>query len=128
MSGASAAERDIVRKLARGSLFSRLVGSARQPLKLTAVPRDHVAGDRRRGDSLLAGRFAVGSESLALAEVDFAAVGADGPLAEALQGFSWLRDLAAAASRENGARLAEALAGRWLLAHGTRADEAWRPD
>ena len=124
----SAAERDIVRKLARGSLFSRMLGSRRQPLKLAAVPRDHVAGDRKRGDALLAGRFTVGSETLSLKDLDFASVGADGPLAEQLQGFSWLRDLAAAASRENGARLAEALAGRWLLAHGTRADDAWRPD
>ena len=124
----TAAERDIVRKLARGSLFSRLLGSGRQPLKLSAVPRDHVAGDRRRGDALLAGRFTLGPETLPLAAVDVAAIGADGPVAEQLQGFSWLRDLAAAASRENGARLAEALAGRWLLAHGTRADNAWRPD
>src|SRR5699024_3612630 len=46
---------------------------------------------------------------------------------EHLQGFSWLRDLAVAASREQGARFAEALAGRWLLAHGTRIDEAWAP-
>ena len=38
----SAAERDVVRKLARGSLLSRLKRS-RQPLKLVAVPRDHVA-------------------------------------------------------------------------------------
>jgi uncharacterized heparinase superfamily protein len=128
MSATSAAERDIVRKLARGSLFSRLIGHGRQPLKLAAVPRDHVAGDRQRGDILLAGRFTVGSETLALPTVDFAAIGADGPVAEQLQGFSWLRDLAAAASRENGARLAEALAGRWLLAHGTRPDDAWRPD
>jgi len=44
-----------------------------------------------------------------------------------LQGFSWLRDLAAAASREKGARLAEAVVGRWLLAHGTRIDAAWAP-
>ena len=128
MSAASEAERDIVRKLARGSLFSRLIGSRRQPLKLTAVPRDHVAGDQRRGDALLAGRFTVGWETVSLESADFAEIGADGPLAEALQGFSWLRDLAAAARRENGARLAEALAGRWLLAHGTRADGAWRPD
>jgi uncharacterized heparinase superfamily protein len=128
MSASAAAERDIVRKLARGSLISRLFGSGRQPLKLAAVPRDHVAGDRKRGDALLAGRFTVGSETLSIADADFAAIGAQGPLAEQFQGFSWLRDLAAAASRENGARLAEALAGRWLLAHGTRADEAWRPD
>ena len=123
-----AAERDIVRKLARGSLASRLFGSGRKPLKLAAVPRDHVAGDRKRGDALLAGRFALGQEMVRLTELDFAAMGANGPLAEQLQGFSWLRDLAAAASRENGAKLSEALAGRWLLAHGTRPDDAWRPD
>ena len=125
-SDGSAAERDIVRKLARGSLLSRLKRS-KQPLKLSAVPRDHVHGDRQRGDALLAGRFTLGSETLVLADLDFGKVGAGGALAEQLQGFSWLRDLAAAASREKGARLAEAVVGRWLLAHGTRIDEAWAP-
>ena len=128
MSGATAAERDIVRKLARGSFLSRLNSGGRQPLKLIAVPRDHVQGERQSGDALLAGRFTLGSEALPLASLDFAALGTHGQLAAQLQGFSWLRDLAAAASREKGAKLAEALAGRWLLAHGTRIDEAWRPD
>jgi uncharacterized heparinase superfamily protein len=109
-------------------LVSRLFGSSRKPLKLAAVPRDHVAGDRKAGDALLAGRLMLGGETLRLADVDFAAMGTDGPLAERLQGFSWLRDLAAAASRESGAKLGEALVGRWLLAHGTRPDDAWRPD
>jgi uncharacterized heparinase superfamily protein len=125
-SDGSAAERDVVRKLARGSLLSRLKRS-KQPLKLSAVPRDHVQGDRQRGDALLAGRFTVGSDSVAFADLDFAAVGTQGPLARQLQGFSWLRDLAAAASREKGARLAEVVIGRWLLAHGTRVDDAWAP-
>jgi uncharacterized heparinase superfamily protein len=128
MTADAAAERAIVRRLARGSLLSRMLGSRRQPLKLIAVPRDHVQGDRGRGDALLAGRLVAGSETLPLADLDFAAVGAGSPIADRLQGFSWLRDLAAAASREKGARLAEAIAGRWLLAHGTRIDEAWRPD
>ncbi|MEO7278182.1 MAG: heparinase II/III family protein [Sphingomicrobium sp.] len=123
----SAAEREIVRKLARGSLLSRLKRS-RQPLKLAAVPRDHVHGDRQRGDALLAGHFRVGSETLELADLDFAKVGAIGPLAARLQGFSWLRDLAAAASREKGARLAEAIVGRWLLAHGARIEDSWAPE
>jgi len=119
---ASAAERDIVRKLARGSLFSRLKGS-RQPLKLAAVPRDHVPGDRSRGESLLGGHLAVGSAAVALTDLDFASL--DGALAEQVEGFAWLRDLAAATSREKGARIAEGIVGRWLLAHGTRADDAW---
>src|SRR6476620_7748630 len=122
----SAAERDIVQKLARGSLLSRLKGS-RQPLKLAAVPRDHVPGDRPRGEALVAGRFQVGCETVLLADLDFGALGGSGPVAEQIQGFSWLRDLATAASREKGARLAEAIVGRWLLAHGTHADDAWAP-
>ena len=67
----SAAERDAVHKLARGSLLSRLKGS-RQPLKLAAVPRDHVPGDRSRGESLLGGHLAVGSAAVALTDLDFA--------------------------------------------------------
>jgi uncharacterized heparinase superfamily protein len=124
--GGSAAERAVVTKLARGSLLSRLKRS-KQALKLVAVPRDHVHGERQRGEALLAGRFAVGAQSLSLRDLDFAKVGASGALAEQLQGFSWLRDLGAAASREKGARLAEAVVGRWLLAHGTKADDAWAP-
>jgi len=128
MTGADAAKSDIVGKLARGSLLSRLIGSRKGPLRLTAVPRDHVAGSRSAGDALLAGRYQLGEGRVSLADLDFAAIGADGPLAEGLQGFSWLRDLAAAAGRERGARLAEALAGRWLVAHGARVDEAWAPE
>ena len=128
MNDAVTAERAVVRKLARGTLVSRLFRSSRQPLKLVAVPRDHVQGDRQRGDALLAGRLVLGSDGLALADLDFGELGAAGPLAENLQGFSWLRDLGASASREKGARLGEAIAGRWLLAHGTRVDDAWRPE
>jgi uncharacterized heparinase superfamily protein len=107
---------------------SRLLGAGRQPLKLVAVPRDHVQGNRESGDALLAGRFTFGSESIALADLDFAAIGTSTPLAARLQGFAWLRDLAAAGSRDKGARVAEAVVGRWLLAHGSRADEAWSPE
>ena len=122
----SAAERAVVSRLARGSLLSRLKRS-KQALKLVAVPRDHVHGERQRGQALLAGQFTFGSENLPLKDLDFVEVGASSPLAQHLQGFSWLRDLAAAASREQGARLAEAVVGRWLLAHGTKVDGAWAP-
>ena len=118
----------VVRKLAKPPLLTRLFAAGRQPLKLVAVPRDHVQGDRQRGEALLAGRFVLGNEMVQLTNIDFAALGVEDALARQLQGFSWLRDLAAAASREKGSRIAEALVGRWLLAHGTRIDEAWRPD
>jgi uncharacterized heparinase superfamily protein len=119
---------DIVGKLARPSLLGRLFKSGRTPLRLVAVPRDHVVGDRARGDALLAGRMLVGSETIDLADVDFATLGSDSRLAREIQGFGWLRDLAASASREKGARLAEAIAGRWLIAHGARIDAAWAPE
>ena len=119
---------DIVGKLARPSLLGRLFGAGRKPLRLLAVPRDHVIGDRARGDALLAGRLSIGSETINLADVDFATLGSTTPLAREIQGFGWLRDLAASASREKGARLAEAIAGRWLIAHGTKVDDAWAPE
>lgn len=128
MNADSTAQNAVVRKLAKRPLLSRLFASGRQPLKLVAVPRDHVQGDRQRGEAIIAGRFTLGTESIPLAELDFAGLGVDSAAAQQLQGFSWLRDLSAAASREKGARVAEALAGRWLLAHGTRVDSAWRPD
>jgi uncharacterized heparinase superfamily protein len=119
---------DRLGRLAKGSLVSRLFGSGKQPLRLVAVPRDHVLGDRARGDALLAGRLRLGSAELALTEFDFGEIGAKSALARELHGFTWLRDLGASASREKGARLAEAVAGRWLIAHGSRPDDAWAPD
>ena len=119
---------DIVGKLAKPSLLGRMFGAGRQPLRLVAVPRDHVIGDRARGDALIAGRLSVGSDTINLAEIDFATLGSTSPLAREIQGFGWLRDLAASASREKGARLAEAIAGRWLIAHGARVDGAWAPE
>jgi uncharacterized heparinase superfamily protein len=121
----SAADRALVSKLARGSFLSRLK-RGRQPLKLVAVPRDHVHGDRQRGEAILAGGLALGSESVSLKDLDFSAVGT-GALADELQAFSWLRDLAAAAAREKGARVAESVVGRWLVAHGAKPDDAWTP-
>jgi len=126
MSDKAPAGTDIVRRLAKGSLLSRL-RKGKQPLKLAAVPRDHVSGDRQRGAQILAGKLVVGSDAIPLADIDFAAAGAGDAASEALQGFSWLRDLAAAATRERGAPIGEALAGRWLIAHGTKPDDAWAP-
>jgi len=116
-----------LQRLARAPLLQRLTGSAKAPLRLQAVPRDHVAGSKAVGQSLLNGRFAVGGEAVALAELDWTAVGSATPLGTALNGFSWLRDLAAAATRERGAGLAEGLTARWLQAHGEKIDAAWAP-
>jgi len=119
---------DRLGRLAKGSIMSRLFGQGRQPLRLVAVPRDHVAGERTRGDALLGGRLAYGNDVVSFSNIEFGEIGAGSLAARKLQGFSWLRDLGASASREKGARLAEAVVGRWLIAHGSRPDEAWAPD
>lgn len=127
MPAASERQKAIVGKLARGSLLSRLAGKNKAPLRLIAVPRDHVAGDRSRGDALLGGKLQVGEVLLPLDGADLSQIGSEGPVAQAFQGFSWLRDLAASAGRERGSKVAEDIASRWLVAHGTRIDSAWRP-
>lgn len=118
---------DIVGRLARGGLLQRLLGPKRQPLRLAHVPRDHVEGDKRKGQALLGGVLVHGAEQLNLANLDFTTIGLETAAAKHLNGFAWLRDLAAATSREQGSRLGEAVAGRWLISHGTRVDGAWAP-
>ncbi len=113
---------------ARPTLLSRLLGPGKTPLRLIAVPRDHVAGDRRRGEAIMTGRFPFGADDIDLRNLNWSAPGASAAAHRNLEGFSWLRDLAAAAGRDKGARLAEALAGRWLVAHAARADAAWAPE
>src|SRR6187399_1057207 len=113
MSASADRHQAIVGKLARGSLLSRIAGHGRKPLRLTAVPRDHVEGDRVRGDALLAGQFTLGDESISLADLDFAGLEPGSALSDSIEGFSWLRDLAASSGRDRGARVAEALTGRW---------------
>ena len=83
MSADSAA---VVRKLAKRPLFSRLFPSGRQPLKLVAVPRDHVQGDRQRGDAILAGRFLLGNETVSINDLDFASLGVEGAAAARAEG------------------------------------------
>jgi uncharacterized heparinase superfamily protein len=100
----------------------------RQPLKIVAVPKDPVAGDKAVGEALLRGEIVHGSETIAVDDLEFA-----GPLSPALwdhlQSFAWLRDLAAAATRERSARLAEKIVQRWLAVEADKVHSpAWRPD
>src|SRR5689334_21102723 len=108
--------------LSLGDLLARGVNrwSVRMPLgrrltlKLATVPKDPVAGDKAVGEALLNGHVLHGSEQLALDAVDFARGDLSPPMFDYLHSFAWLRDLAAAATREKGGRLAEKLAHHWL--------------
>jgi len=107
----------------------RLRLRGRMPLRLLAVPRDPVPGDKAAGEALLAGTMRHGGTEVATADLDMAALGRPADFDLYLHSFAWLRDLAAAATRERGAKVAEALTRRWIAAHGeTVSEPAWRAD
>ena len=101
----------------------------RVPLRLLAVPKDPIAGDKTSGEALLAGRLLHNGTEVAIRGLDPATMGLPGDFIEYLQSFAWLRDLSAAATRERGARVAEAVTRKWLAAFATELSEpAWRAD
>lgn len=107
----------------------RLRLRGRVPLKLLAVPKDPVAGDKQAGEALLEGLFYQAGHEMPVDGVDFTATGFPEDFADYLQSFAWLRDLAAASTRERGAKIAEAVMRKWLDAYGEHVSEpAWRAD
>jgi uncharacterized heparinase superfamily protein len=101
----------------------------RAPLKLLFVPKDPVAGDKAAGEAILAGRIVYGSQTIRIEGLDFTSDTLDSDASDYLQSFTWLRDLAAAATRENGAHVAEYIVRRWLTQCSEQGNErAWRVD
>jgi uncharacterized heparinase superfamily protein len=105
----------------------RLRLRGRMPLKLIAVPKDPIAGDKEAGEALLAGIFSHNGTQVPIEAMD--SLGLPEDFIFYLHSFAWLRDLSAAATRERGAKRAEGIARAWLAAHGERISEpAWRAD
>ncbi|HKR25342.1 MAG TPA: hypothetical protein VJS15_08795, partial [Allosphingosinicella sp.] len=101
----------------------------RVPLKLIAVPRDPIAGDKAAGEALLAGMFSHSGTEVPVEGFDFATLGLPADFSAWLQSFAWLRDLSAAATRERGAKRAEQVMRKWLAVHAEQVSEpAWRAD
>ncbi|HWL46702.1 MAG TPA: heparinase II/III family protein [Sphingomonadaceae bacterium] len=101
----------------------------RYPLKLLGVPDDPIVGNPALGANLLAGTIGFSGESIRLVDLDFARPAVSPAMADYLQSFAWLRDLAAAGPRESTAPVAERLVRKWLAAHGNHVSDAgWRPD
>lgn len=129
--GASLGEQlsSLLHRLSWRTPFHALRLRGRHPLKLLAVPKDPVAGDKAAGEAILRGRFVRRGESAALEAVDFNDADLPADLSDYLQSFEWLRDLAAAATRERGSKIAEKMVQKWLEAHAeTVAERAWRAD
>ncbi|MDR6788763.1 putative heparinase superfamily protein [Sphingomonas sp. BE138] len=98
------------------------------PVKLVGAPVDPLPAETDLGEALLDGWMYAGGEHHAIETLDMAAPAAGPAFVDYLHGFGWLRDLSAIDDRARTLPLAEALAGRWLAAHGDRvSDPAWRP-
>jgi len=129
--GASLGEQlsSMLHRLSWRTPFHALRLRGRHPLKLLAVPKDPVAGDKSAGEALLRGRFVRRGETVAAETLDFNDPALPGDLSDYVQSFEWLRDLAAAATRERAAKLAEKLVQKWLAANADAVTErAWRAD
>src|SRR5918997_1017830 len=96
----------------------------RFPLKLLSVPKDPIAGDKALGEAMLLGSITFGGESAAINGLDFNDPALSPAFRDYLQSFAWLRDLAAAATRERGARVAERLTRKWLASYATQVCES----
>lgn len=106
----------------------RLKLNGRHPLKLLTVPKDPVPGDKAAGEEMLRGKISFASKSITLKEMDFKAAPGSASF-EHLQSFVWLRDLAAAATRDKGSAIAEHAVRQWLKQCGDEVNgAAWRAD
>jgi uncharacterized heparinase superfamily protein len=129
--GASFAERLSWRlhRLSWRTPFHALRLRGRFPLRLLAVPKDPIAGSKAAGEAMMKGRLVHRDLSLPLRTLDFGDFSLPRDAVDYLHSFEWLRDLAAAATRERASKLAEQLVHRWLAVHAEEVTEpAWRPD
>jgi uncharacterized heparinase superfamily protein len=129
--GASLAERISWRlhRLSWKTPFYGLRLRGRFPLKLLVVPKDPIAGDKAAGEAILHGRFLHRGEAYAIDALDFRSGDLPRDFLDYLHSFEWLRDLAAAATRERSSKLAEKIVHKWLAAHAeTLSEPAWRAD
>ena len=116
----------VLRRLTWRTPLHTLRLRGRAPLQLTDVPADPIPGRARAGRALLDGRMTHAGETVPLDVLGRS--GTSPAFAEYYQSFAWLRDLAAAAPREDGAAVAEHLMTAWLDANATSITDAWRPD
>jgi len=129
--GLSLAERIANRfyRLTWGTPIHAMRLKGKYPLKLLAVPDDHIPGDARAGQALRAGYFLFRGQKQPLDTLQFGALELSPAFQDYIHSFRWLRDLAAATSREQAAPIAESILRKWLAAHHEKPNEpAWRAD
>ena len=114
-----------------GATLARPFGKPAKPRLLGTVDSP-LAGDRAAGVALRAGHFLVHGVKAPIAQMDFKPVAKlTPPFERTIHGFTWLRDLAACAPREQCTATAERVLAAWLAANpkpGPRAKggAAWQ--
>jgi uncharacterized heparinase superfamily protein len=100
-----------------GGTLTSPFGKSAKP-RLLATVESPLAGERAAGVALRAGHFLIYGVKAPIATMDFApAARLTPPFERVVHGFSWLRDLAACAPREQGAATAERVLAAWLEAN-----------
>lgn len=100
-----------------GTTLVRPFGKAAKPRLLGTVDSP-VVGERSAGVALRAGHFFVHGVKAPIAQMDFSPVATlTPPFARTIHGFTWLRDLAACAPREQCTGTAERVLSAWLAAN-----------
>ncbi|MGN3974870.1 heparinase II/III family protein [Tsuneonella sp. SYSU-LHT278] len=100
-----------------GSTLARPFGKPARP-RLLGTVESPLRGERAQGVALRAGHFFVHGVKAPIAQMDFApAAPLTPPFARAVHGFTWLRDLAACAPREQCTATAERVLAAWLNAN-----------
>jgi uncharacterized heparinase superfamily protein len=100
-----------------GSTLARPFGKAARP-RLLATVDSPLVGERSAGVALRAGHFFVHGVKAPIAQMDFSPVATlTPPFARTVHGFTWLRDLAACAPREQCTATAERVLAAWLAAN-----------
>ncbi|MEC9150904.1 MAG: heparinase, partial [Pseudomonadota bacterium] len=97
------------------------------PPRLLATVASPLEGERAAGMALRAGQFLVHGLKVPIDKVEFTSnAPLTPPVQRVVQGFTWLRDLAACAPREECAGVGEKLLARWLKANPVPArGPAW---
>ena len=99
------------------------------PLRLLAVPADPLKASVARGQSLRLGKFHIQGFEHSFDGLDYQKLTLPPALTDYIHRFDWLRDLAAATNRGEGAPVAAQIANDWLIANGLKTREpAWRVD
>lgn len=99
------------------------------PMKLLAAPTNPLPGDEARGTAIRIGKFMFQGMEQSIDAIDYEKLALPPAFVEYIHRFDWLRDLAAAVNRGEGAPLASSIAEKWLAANGDRPRiPAWRID